>query len=143
MAQEAASLTDMRNTAIPAAVLHRTAVVAPDSGLPTADLFCVNHGRWARARIYATPTFVNGSNPSLLLHVWTKKHVPADEVTEPLGRLMVPDAATASLVAFAVTAGGPVAFDVTANGDDLFVEVISASGAPDSYAFDCYVSWRP
>ena len=141
MAGEAATLTDMRNTAIPAVELHRDGVTSLDNGTPDAADYAVNHGRWPRCRVYLDPSFVNGTNPALTFRIWARRPLCATEPLQPAGLLLVPNGATTS--AFTIVTGGPVAIDVPANGDDLFVEVYAVGGTPTSYALDCYLSWRP
>lgn len=147
MAGEAASLTDMRNTMPARQEAHRTAVAVVDVGTPAATSFAVNHGWWPRCRLYLAVALAGGTNPALALRVWCRKRPFGDEAnTEQLGILMAPcgDAGQAAVKPFIITGltAGSYVVDVPVNGDDIFVEVTGAMGAPTSFSFSCALGWR-
>ena len=139
---EAASLTDMRNTANAEQVIHRAGVSSLDSGVPDVSLFAINHGRWPRVRVYCKFEPSGGTSPTVNLRVWVRKHLVKNEQgVEQLGILMIGDG-TSGLKEFTVAADDRTAFDVPANGDDIFIEVTGVGGTPTMFVFGCALGWR-
>jgi hypothetical protein len=115
-----------------AVVTHRQAVDAPDSGTPLAGSFCVNPGDSRRARIWAIIAFGGGTSPTLSLTAYLKAH-GADT---PIGKAgAVEYSGSADLPA------GTYAFDVNAEGSDLFCAIGDVAGAPASLEVTVYVQW--
>ena len=142
-----ASITDMRNTAPARQVAHRTAVAAADAAPTAASAWASNSGWWPRARAYCTVAWNGGTAPTVTLRVWARKHLFGDEAgVEQYGVLLAPaPAGTPTLAEFVVTpVTGSTAFvfDIPANGDDIFVQVVSVSGAPTGFVFNCAIGWR-
>lgn len=128
---------------------HRDTVVAVDAGVPAHTIFAENNEGFAAARVYCKLSFKGGTNPAPTLRAWVKhrgKHVD----TPYVGGLLYVDAndsvggvARQPFAVVGPAGDGWFAFDVPVDGDDLFVELQSASGTPTSFTFDCWLTWGP
>jgi len=124
---------------------HREDVTAADA-TPTQDLFAENSGRAACARAYCVWTPVGDATSACTLRIWVKRGKDLTDTPNYVGGVLYTDNGAGLPVAYTVTSAGGVesfAIDIPADADDVFVQLVGASGAPTSYRLDCWIRWGP
>lgn len=125
---------------------HREAVIALDAAAPTADQFAENSGRAACARAYCVWNPAGGVTPACTLRVWVKRAKDLTDTPNYIGGVLYVDNGAGMPAAYeVVSAGGDESFviDITADADDVFVQLVSVDGVPTSYRLDCWIRWGP
>ena len=128
------------------AVAHRVNVVAADSGLPPEASYQHNDQFYRHWRVYCR--YVPSSASIAAVRVWTRKPKRADDPQVYLGGIyMAGETPVGGVIRnpFIVVSTIGIewfTFSVPVDDDDVFVELMSVTGAPASFRFDCWLSGR-
>jgi len=125
---------------------HREAVIAVDAAAPTAEQFAENSGRAACARAYCVWDEKGDPTSACTVRVWVMRGRDLTRTPDYVGGVLYVDNGAGLPAPYEVTsAGGDESFviDIPVDADDVFVQLVSASGAPASFRFDCWIRWGP